>query len=176
MADGIKFDASGLEGLKDKIQGLKQEVIFKGGRSALRAAANVLREQGRSNARRIDDHETTEAIWKNIDVRWNPRRFKRTGTLPFRVGVLGGAKKYAETKDNVRRGRAGEVYTTPGSASNPGGDTWYWRLLEFGTSKMAARPILRPIVDQAGQKAIDVFARKFNEVIDRRIRKGGAYK
>lgn len=176
MADGIKFDASGLEGLREKIQGLKQEVIFKGGRSAVRAAAIVLREQARSNARRLDDYETEEAIWKNIDVRWNPRAFKRTGTLPFRLGILGGAKQYANTKDNVRRGRAGKTYATAGSKSNPGGDTWYWRFLEFGTQHIAARPFLRNVPAQAGQKAIDVFARKFNEAIDRRIRRGGAYK
>ncbi|MNN92971.1 hypothetical protein D3C81_2113340 [compost metagenome] len=85
--------------------------------------------------------------------------------------MLGGARQYAGTAANRRKGRVGETYKTGGSASNPGGDTWYWRMLEFGTSRMAARPFLRPVADQAGQKAVDTFARHFNQALDRALRK-----
>lgn len=171
MADGIRFDVSGLDGIKTKLKQLNRETNFKAGRRALRAAATVLREQARSNARRLDDHETTEAIWKNIEIRWNGRAFKRDGRLAFRLGVLGGARQYAGTVVNRRKGRVGQNYATGGSGSNPGGDTWYWRHLEFGTSRMQARPIMRPVVQQAGQKAVDIFARVFNQALDRALRK-----
>lgn len=176
MADGIRFDVSGLDGVRERMKELRTEVNFRAGRSALRAAARVLRDQARENARKVDDQSTVEEIWKNIDLRWDARAFKRDGTLPFRIGVLGGARKYAATDLNARRGRVGQAYKTLGSASNPGGDTWYWRFVELGTETVAARPFLRPVAAQAGQKAIDVFARKFNEGIDRAISKGGAHR
>ena len=92
MADGIRFDVSGLDGIRNKMAQVKREVNYKGGRAALRRAANVLRDQAQTNARRVDDHETETAIWKNVAVRWNSRAFKQDGVLAFRVGVLGGAQ------------------------------------------------------------------------------------
>ncbi|MFK3846610.1 HK97-gp10 family putative phage morphogenesis protein [Stenotrophomonas sp. NPDC078853] len=171
MADRIRFDVSGLDDVKRKMAQLKADVIHRTGRAALRRAAIVLREQARSNARRIDDHETAEAIWKNIDVRWDARSYRANGTLGFRVGVLGGARKYADTKANRRAGRAGADMAAPGSSGNPGGDTWYWRMKEFGTSKMPAQPILRPVGEQAGQEAVDTFARFFNQGLNRAIKR-----
>lgn len=171
MADGIKFDVSGLDGIKEKLAQLSTEANFKGGRAALRKATAVLREQARSNARRFDDHETDEAIWKNIDMRWNGRAFKRDGQLPFRLGVLGGARKYGDTVENRRKRRVGETYKTGGSRGNPGGDTWYWRFKEFGTAKMRADPFLRPVADQAGQKAVDTFALEFDKALDRALKR-----
>ena len=171
MADGVRFDVSGLDGIKAKLAQLNREANYKGGRAALRKATAVLKEQAQANARRVDDHETREAIWKNIDLRWNNRAFKRNGRLAFRLGVLGGAKQYGNTRLNRRKGRAGNSYATSGSRANPGGDTWYWRFLEFGTAKMAARPFLRQVGTQAGQKAIDTFARAFNEALNRAIAK-----
>jgi len=171
MADGIRFDVSGLDGVKAKMAQLKNEANAKGGRAALRKAAAVLRSQAQSNARRLDDHETTEAIWKNIDIRWDGKAFRQDGQLTFRLGVLGGARQYANTRENKRKGRAGQTYATAGSSSNPGGDTWYWRHVELGTAKVAARPILRPVAEQAGQKAVDTFALEFNRALDRALRR-----
>lgn len=171
MADGIRFDVSGLDGVKAKMAQLKSEANAKGGRAALRKAAAVLRSQAQSNARRLDDHETTEAIWKNIDIRWDGKAFRQDGQLAFRLGVLGGARQYANTRQNKRKGRAGQTYATAGSSSNPGGDTWYWRHVEMGTSRVAARPFLRPVAEQAGQKAVDTFALEFNRALDRALRR-----
>lgn len=171
MADGIRFDVSGLDGVKAKMAQLKSDANAKGGRTALRKAAAVLREQAQSNARRLDDHETTEAIWKNIDIRWDAKAFRQDGQLSFRLGVLGGARQYSNTRENTRKRRVGKKYATGGNASNPGGDTWYWRHLEVGTAKVAARPFLRPVAEQAGQKAVDTFALEFNRALDRALRR-----
>ena len=171
MADGIRFDVSGLDGVKAKMAQLKSEANAKGGRAALRKAAAVLRSQAQSNARRLDDHETTEAIWKNIDIRWDGKAFRQDGQLAFRLGVLGGARQYSNTRENRRKGRAGQTYATAGSTSNPGGDTWYWRHVELGTARVAARPFLRPVAEQAGQKAVDTFALEFNRALDRALRR-----
>lgn len=37
------------------------------------------------------------------------------------------------------------------------GDSYYWRFLEFGTAKMAAKPFLRPAFEATKDNAVDVF-------------------
>ncbi|WP_374987639.1 HK97-gp10 family putative phage morphogenesis protein, partial [Klebsiella pneumoniae] len=91
-------------------------------------------------------------------VSFSSKAFRRTGDPTFRVGVMGGARQYANTKANVRKGRAGKSYNTAGDKGNPGGDTWYWRFLEFGTEHAAARPIIRPALNGVDADVINVFA------------------
>lgn len=89
----------------------------------------------------------------------------------FRVGVLGGARQYATTRENVRRGRAGQFYSTGGDTGNPGGDTFHWRFLEFGTERAAAKPFMRPAIGQAGQQAVNTFISEYQKSLDRAIRR-----
>lgn len=171
MADGIDFKVDGLDALVKKMDGLTYDIKYKGGRFALRKAAQVIRNEARKNAERIDDLSTPENISLNIVERWSGRAFKRTGDPAFRVGVLGGARPYANTRANVRKGRAGQIYSTGGDTGNPGGDTWYWRLLEFGTERSEARPFLRPAVDSSAAAALDEFVRQYDKALDRAIRR-----
>lgn len=171
MADGVSYNLNGLPELLGKLEGLQQDIKRKGGRFALRKAAQVIRDQARKNAERVDDPASPENISLNIVERWSGRTFKQTGNMKFRIGVLGGAKAYANTRENVRKGRAGQIYSTGGDSGNPGGDTWHWRLLEFGTEKMRANPIFRPVPQQAGQQAADVFVKEYGKAIDRALRR-----
>lgn len=171
MADGIEFKVEGLDALVKKMEGLTYDIKYKGGRFALRKAAQVIRDEARRNAERIDDLSSPENISLNIVERWSGRRFRRTGDLMFRVGVLGGARKYANTRENVRKGRAGQFYSTGGDSGNPGGDTWYWRFLEFGTERSKARPFLRPAVDKSAGAALEEFVRQYDKALDRAIRR-----
>lgn len=171
MADTVEFSLNGIEGVLGKIEALKSETRLKGGRYALRKAAQVLQKQAIENARRIDDPQTAEQIANNIVVRWAGRRFKYAGDLMFRIGVLGGARQYANTKANVREGRAGKTYATLGDKTNPGGDTWYWRFQEFGTEHSPAHPFLRPAAEQASGAAVDEFVLQFNKTIERALRR-----
>ncbi|EMI4494990.1 TPA: HK97 gp10 family phage protein [Pseudomonas aeruginosa] len=171
MADGVEFSLNGLEDVIGRIDSLNIDVRMKGGRLALRKAAQIIQRQAIENAKRLDDPETIESIEKNVAVRWSARRFKQTGDLMFRVGILGGARQYANTKDNVRSGRAGQKYATLGDKSNPGGDTWYWRFLEFGNEHAPAHPFLRPAAQQAAGAAVDEFVVQYNKAIDRAIRR-----
>lgn len=171
MADKVEFKITGVEGLLGKLDSISNDLKYKGGRSALRKAANLIADTAKSNAAQINDELTPEEIAKNIAVRWSGRRFKRTGDLMFRVGVLGGAKSYANNKDNVRAGRAGKSYSTLGSKINHGGDTWYWRFLEFGTSRMAPRPLMRDAANRKAADAINLFAAEYSKAIDRAIKR-----
>lgn len=170
MADGVEVSLNGLDSLLGKMEAVSDVTRNKAGRFALRKAANLIRDRARSNAARIDDPLTKEAIYKNIVASFGSREFRRTGDLTFRVGVMGGARQYANTKANVRKERVGRTYKTAGDKGNPGGDTWYWRMLEFGTEHAVARPIIRPAMNGIDGPVINVFAEEMEKAIDRAIR------
>jgi HK97 gp10 family phage protein len=161
MANNVNI--KGLDELLAKFNSVKHDTRYKGGRSALRKAANNVVAAAKQNARKIDDPRTSESILKNITTRWNGRRYKSTGDLGFRIGVLGGARGYAKASGEVK-GKG---------AANPGGDTYYWRFLEFGTEKMAARPFLRKALMDHLQETTDVFADAYKNAIDKAIKKAG---
>lgn len=150
MAD--TFALQGLDELLGKLKAVKQDVRYKGGRFALRKAAQVVRDAAKQNAMRLDDAETGRSISDNIAERWNGRVYKSTGDLAFRVGVLGGAKVPKDNKDE--------------GASGP---TPHWRLLEFGTEKMAARPFMRPAMQNNIDQVVTVFVKEYTKAIDRAI-------
>jgi HK97 gp10 family phage protein len=166
----VEFKIEGLENLQKNLRLLPKEVQNKGAKFAGRKAANVIRNAAIANARKIDDSKTANDIAKNIAVRFSPKIFKATGNLQFRIGVLGGAKEYAKTRKNVRSGKAGKSYKTDGSSGNPGGDTFYWRFVEFGTSRVKARPFLRPAIIENSQAATNEFSLQFNKWLDRQLK------
>jgi len=164
-------ELKGVDSLLAKLDAVTKEIKFKGGRFGLRKAANLVADAVKAGAASVDDPVTANSIARNVAVKFSPRTFKRTGNLLFRVGILGGAQNYANTKDNVRAGRAGKSFVTGGDKSNPGGDTWYWRLLEFGTQNMAARPFMRPALGNNADAAIGTFAREAEKSIDRALKR-----
>ncbi len=62
---------------------------------------------------------STKTLWSASAA----RRFAEPAIQHFVSGVMGGAGQYANTKANVRKGRAGKSYNTAGDKGNPGGDT-----------------------------------------------------
>lgn len=91
MADGVEFSITGLDSLLGKLDAVSYDIRRRGGRAALRKAAQVVVQKGKAGAERIDDKATGRSIADNIVLRWNGRLFKRTGDLGFRIGVLHGA-------------------------------------------------------------------------------------
>lgn len=169
-----KFSPQALQEIDQRFKGLAKEVQEKGARFAGRKAANLIAEAARQNAQRLDDPDTAENIAKNIVVRFSSRSFRRTGDVIFRVGILGGAAQYGNTRQNRRMGRVGKAYATGGSASNPGGDTWYWRQVEFGNKNAAPHPFMRPALQNNIDPAISEFARQLNAWLDRYFKKQAA--
>lgn len=169
MAEVIEFKIDGLESLLGKFDAISYDTRRKGGRAALRKAAQLVTEAARQNAELLNDPSTSTEIAKNIALRWNNRLFKQSGDLGFRVGVLGGAKK--KNNYHTRRGRAGGTFETGGDQSNPGGNTFYWRFLEFGTAKMAAKPFLRKALADNIEAATAMFVSEFDKALDRAIKR-----
>ena len=95
------------------------------------------------------------------------------------MGVLGGARATlnakAQRKTERRRQRRGqsslsELGEVSGSGKgNPGGATYYWRFLEFGTQHASAQPIMRPAMNGADMQVINTFTDEFEKAIDRAV-------
>lgn len=151
MTDGIQFKIEGRESLFAKFDAIAYDLKRKGGRSALRKAAMVVVKAAKQNALTVDDQETGRSISDNVALRWDGKRFKRTGDLGFRIGILHGAvlKKGGDTSKNA---------PTP-----------HWRLLEFGTEKMRAQPFFRRALSENIATVTDTFLAEYEKAIDRAI-------
>lgn len=148
---------SELKGVPSVVNFLKEfgpAVVNKGARFALRKGANLVRDAAKANAEPLDDESTGRSIADNIVVRFSNRTFKRTGDIMFRVGVLGGAKLAKENPDQ-----------------EAGAPTPHWRLLEFGTEKMAAKPFMRRALADNAQAATDITASELDKWIDRYVKR-----
>lgn len=76
------------------------------------------------------------------------------------VRVRGG--KYANTRANRRKGRVGQESGT--------GDAYYWRFLEYGTAKAAARPFIRPSWEARRAHALAVMRARLWERVQAGLR------
>ncbi|WP_165856735.1 HK97-gp10 family putative phage morphogenesis protein [Marinobacter sp. JSM 1782161] len=156
MADGVEFSLIGLDSLQSKLDAATYDMKRRGGRFALRKAAQVLKRQVQQNAKRLDDPQSAADISENVAERWSGRTFKRTGNLAFRVGIMGGA---------------GGSKSASALSTLPGGDTRHWRHLEFGTERARAQPFMRPAMDQAAGAIINEFADQYEKALVRAIRR-----
>ena len=160
MREFIGFNLSGanIDKLSETLQLIGQDMKLKSGRFALRKAAEVIAEQVRVNAMRVDDPKTPEKIYLNVDSRWNGRRYRANGDLAFRIGIMGGA---------------GGNKTASELAANPGGDTRHWRYVEFGTQEHPPNPFFRKSLQEAADQAISTFVTNYQKSIDRAIKRTG---
>jgi HK97 gp10 family phage protein len=153
MGNEVEFSITGLDSLLGKFEAISYDVKRKGGRSALRKAAQLIAGKMKEGAQNIDDPETGRSIADNVALRWNGRLFKSTGDLGFRVGVLHGAvlKNGGDT-----------------SAHSP---TPHWRLIEFGTENMRAQPFARKALADNISEATNTFITEYEKAIDRAIKR-----
>lgn len=149
----------GLSQVLKRLRALPLDLQKKGLKTAMRKGATVVRKAAIENVRTFDDPETKEKIFRNVVVQFAPRYSKRITGVVMRVGVLGGARQYASNVVNKRRGRVGKTFAVGGDKGNPGGDTWYWRFLEFGVPShgiKAEHPMTHALEQNSG-RATDVI-------------------
>lgn len=146
MAD--TFALKGADAAIAKLRSVSQEVAKRGARSAATRAMRIVRDAARAGARTIDDPQTASNIEKNIVTRYDGKASKREGGVVVKVGVMGGA-----------RPRKGDE------------DEGHWRLVEFGTSKMAAHPFMRPALADNVQAVADKFVSELEPQIDKALAK-----
>jgi len=156
-----------IEGLDDIIRKLKllpEKIGNNAVRRSLRKGANVIAAKARVNAKRIDDPESRERIHANIGVASGGRKRERAaGGVMMRVGVRGGAR--LSRTAHIGTNKKGETTFLEG------GNTTHWRMVELGTSTMAAQPFLVPAAAEGAGRAVAVVVADLNKQIDIEIAK-----
>jgi HK97 gp10 family phage protein len=153
MADTISLNLTGdFEAALDRLAAAA-------GESALRAAgvagAKLFQEEAQARV-----PVKTGRVKKNIIIKRAEEKSDGNKRQTYLVLVRGGSGNYGNTKLNRRKNRVGKSYDTDG-------DAFYWRFLEFGTSKMAARPFMRPAYEARRARAIDVMrARLWEKILE----------
>lgn len=153
-----------------RLKGLPTELSGKNGgpiRKGLFQAAKVIQEEAERRVVKV-----TGRIERNIiKLRdRNPRSAEGSPTELYHVGVRGGGKHGAKVRQRERRkvfAMGGSVKQANQAAAGAEKDAWYWWFVENGTSKMPARPFLRPAFDSKKEEAV----KRFVEVVDKDIKR-----
>lgn len=160
MAESIKIE--GMEAFKRAMKELPQEVSTRVLRRAVAAGTAIVRDEAqRTNA--FKDRSGT--LRANIKMFYkkdesSPTRATYYVFVPSKGGAKESSQHFDPTSGKISRGRlrfAGKPY--------------YWRFLEFGTSKLTARPFLRPAFKAKWQEAARVIAEAFRHGVDRAARR-----
>jgi HK97 gp10 family phage protein len=130
----IEVKVEGMEALKREFAKLPQELHAKALRLAVNAAAGVVRKQAMTTAP-VDTRVLRKAIYQTRS-RSESSASQETAIVGIRFG-----KKYR------RRGM----------------DAWYWKFIEFGTSKLSARPFLRPAFESTKSKQVDAIVARLRK-------------
>lgn len=144
----ISAQVRGLPNLKAELAAIVPKLRVRALRNALAAGARVVQRQARANAPVLKaslraPYRTPGTVRKAIVVRTS-----RLARSKGNVGVF----------INVRPAKRGQR----GAKSKT--DPFYWRWLEFGSAKMAARPFLQPAAQRLVE-ALEVFKAKIGPAI-----------
>ena len=148
----ITFNIEGLADLDRRLREFGPKIAANGLRAANYAGAAVMRD----------------AVKQTVPVRTgqlqaNIRIFKRQGpknVVTHSVGARGKRLKYANTAENRRKRRVGKRYTVDTRNSMVA------RFLEFGTSKMSARPFMRPAFERSVQATIEAVRARMAKAVE----------
>lgn len=149
MADDIEVRVTGLDELKARLAELPDKLRRRALRNALAAGARLIRDAAKAA----------------VPVLATPTQRRNSGTVRNAITVR-------TSKEAKRAGDVGVyVNVKPAKGQQRGAksptDPFYWRFLEFGTSKMPARPYLRPAAEAKAQAALDAFSAKLGPQLDK---------
>lgn len=156
-AVSIKID--GLKELQRALELLPKEIQGRPLKSAVSAGAKVILDEAINKAPVGETGNLRKALY-----RYRSRSQSTVGKETYLVGVRKGKGIYGNTRLNRRLGRVGKKYTTQGEA-------YYWRFVEFGTSKMSAKPFLRPAFESQKERAVQIIKERLGKAIEAQARK-----
>jgi len=138
---------------------------------SLKDAAEIIKNAATASA--LSQFQGEGMMAENITTaRGKPRRY---GELRHRVGVAGGARDLSAGKVRAssvpthRRGSTKHFGVV--GFTNEDGAVYYWRFLEFGTSKMPARPFMRPAGQLTLVQQISTIKKTLKRGVEREARK-----
>lgn len=167
MAEHVSI--RGLDATIRALLSLPAALGSKGGgpvRGALFAAAREIRDDAKARAPIGSSTPNPGNLRAQVFVKRDPNPQSR-----------GAAERYIIS---VRSGRRGLFSARVGSATRAltRQDAYYWWYVEFGTSKQAAKPFLRPAFEANKRRAVLVFGRELRKGVgraaERARRAGGA--
>jgi HK97 gp10 family phage protein len=150
-----------IAGLKELLQGLQelpQELEKKAIYAALGGAARVVRDRAIDLAPEVDaSHPMVQTGRRNPGTIKRAIRASRSKINKGQRGMYEMIIRVKPLKQKIRNkfkqttGRAGK--------DNPN-DPYYWWWVEFGTSKMPAKPFLRPAFSQTKQEQLEIMRKR----------------
>ncbi len=165
MAEQVSIQ--GLAGLLRSLREAPRAVQGSAVRAGMRKGSNVIRDDARRRAPKASGFLASQIITRRANAQSRSRAGVGKDGEYFTVGVRSGRRrKYANTKRNKQRGRAGKSYVDRGWA-------YYWRFLEFGTKKQRASPFLTPAGEAKGPEAAQVIIDETRAALDKQLRKEG---
>jgi len=150
----VTVKIQGLEQLQMALNQLPIELQGKPLRAAVAAGAKVIQKQAIENA---EPHRLTGTLERNIVIA--KTRHPVPGQAQYSVGIRRVKKWYVNSAANKRKHRAGKSYEVYGEA-------YYWRFLEFGTSKIPKSPFLVPAFESKKIEAIEVIKKRLAKGIE----------
>ncbi len=152
MAKGEVVHVRGLAELDRALRELPVRVANRGLRASVYAGAKVIRDEARSRAPKAA---------QSLGPKQPPPGTLRRSVIMKHIRELsgGGRQTYYVLV------RQGKKYRNQGKRGNLSQDAWYWRFLEFGTRKMAARPFLRPALESRRREATAAIKERLTQRI-----------
>jgi len=155
VAVTVKVKITGLNEIRAAFKRLPKSVAQKELISGLRKGANTWRDAAKRQVAL-----TSRRVANNVYVQKVKPMPGLTATVMVRVRKL-----------KARQIEKFKLATGVAARYNPN-DPFFWRFIEFGTSKMAARPFLRPAFEANKQKAITIALPHFRKRIEAALKKG----
>lgn len=157
----LSVKVTGLKELKQRLSTLERKAKNRIAVKAMRRGGVIIRDQARANAPLLKEkvpHRKRGTLRKSIVTSTKPQKDGSVRTIIF-VRTLKN-NKILEFKSKT--GKSG--------AYNPN-DPFYWRFVEFGTSKMPAQPFLQPAFSTKKEQASREIITTLRDDILREARK-----
>jgi len=131
MSDTVTVNIKGLKELAEALKQMPERIAGKALGASVAAGAAIIRDQARANA------PVASGATKKSIVAYR-KRGSHPDNIGYRVGVT--LKKKWPGRGKGKTGKGEPAY--------------WWIFNEFGTSKQAAKPFMRPAFDQQGGRAL----------------------
>ncbi|MGV3679674.1 MAG: HK97-gp10 family putative phage morphogenesis protein [Acidovorax sp.] len=154
-----KEEILGLGDLSANFKKLKTDMEQRTGRAMVVAGGSVVKRRAKANVQQLG-LVRTGAYLKNIVIKREPQN--PPGTVAYALGVRHGRnltkKQKANSKLGVEKGRIVKRYED---------DPFYWRFLEFDTSKRDGTPAIGPALEEGRGEAIDAMGNRLQKELDK---------